>query len=91
MRSTYPTLLPKGVDNLKSKVRLNKVLLGYRVGLKITVKDTGMWKSMYRFLEDAKKSTGGGFSIFGFRKSQSSHVAAWLGRESELERDNEKG
>ena len=37
------------------------------MGLKITVKDTGMRKSMYRFLEDAKKSTGGGFSILGFR------------------------
>lgn len=68
VRSTYPTLLPNGVDHLKSKVRLQKLLLGYRVGLKITISDTGMWQSISKFVEDAKKNTGGGFSIFGFRE-----------------------
>ena len=67
VRNTYPTLLPTGTDGLKSKVRLQKLLIGYRVGLKITVADTGMWKSIYKFVEDAKKNKGGGFSIFGFR------------------------
>ncbi|RDL35699.1 Uncharacterized protein BP5553_06311 [Venustampulla echinocandica] len=68
VRSTYPSILPApyGKDTLNQKIRLQRLLVGSEVGLTITVNDSGMYKSIYQFIEDAKKSAGGGFGIFGF-------------------------
>ncbi|KAF4633327.1 hypothetical protein G7Y89_g4788 [Cudoniella acicularis] len=68
VRSTYSSLLlaPYGKDTLTGRVRLQKLLIGSEVGLTITINDSGMYKSVYQFIQDAKSSTGGGFSIFGF-------------------------
>ncbi|CZR62182.1 uncharacterized protein PAC_12079 [Phialocephala subalpina] len=65
-RSTYPTLPPGKSNPLASRARLRKLLIGYEVGLKITINDTNTWTNISTFIQDAKSSTGGGFSIFGF-------------------------
>ncbi|CZT01099.1 hypothetical protein WAI453_009523 [Rhynchosporium graminicola] len=65
VRTTYPSILPSKLDTLASRVRLTKLLIGYEIGLKITINETSTWHSVYNFVSDAKKNTGGGFSIWG--------------------------
>ncbi|KAL2060853.1 hypothetical protein VTL71DRAFT_8905 [Oculimacula yallundae] len=65
VRSTYPNLLSKKLDTLASRVRINKVLIGYEVALKITFNETSTWRSVYNFVSEAKKNTGGGINIWG--------------------------
>lgn len=66
VRSTYPSLIPGTPDPLNQKVRPQKILCAYQVGLTITINETQTWNSVYQFLQTAKNNTGGGFSIFGF-------------------------
>jgi len=66
VRNTYPSILPNGIDTLKGRVRLEKLLIGYEIGLTITINDSSTWQSAYSFLQTAQRTTGGGFSIFGF-------------------------
>lgn len=69
VRSTYPNLVsrPGFSDPLVGRVRLTRILVGYEIGMTITVTDTALYKSMSQFIQTAQRSTGGGFSLFGFR------------------------
>jgi hypothetical protein len=68
VRKVYPKLLPapKGADLLANKVRLSQILVGYEVGLKITVSDTAVYQNISHFIETGSSNHGGGISIFGF-------------------------
>ncbi|KAH8595520.1 hypothetical protein B0O99DRAFT_671946 [Bisporella sp. PMI_857] len=66
-RTLYPKLLPNGKDFLKGSVRLQKILVGYQVGITITFNDAAQWTSVSTFVKNAQKNVGGGISIFGFR------------------------
>ncbi|KAH7312843.1 hypothetical protein BKA65DRAFT_467072 [Rhexocercosporidium sp. MPI-PUGE-AT-0058] len=65
VRGTYPHLLSHHTDTLASRVRLSKLLIGYEVGLKITINETSTWSSVYNFLQDAKKSSSASVNIWG--------------------------
>ncbi|KAH9205364.1 hypothetical protein DL95DRAFT_491630 [Leptodontidium sp. 2 PMI_412] len=65
VRSTYPHLLSHHTDTLASRVRLQKLLIGYEVGLKITINETSTWNSVYNFLQDAKTSSSASVNIWG--------------------------
>ncbi|KAG4429228.1 hypothetical protein IFR05_015289 [Cadophora sp. M221] len=65
VRSTYPNLLSHRTDTLSSRVRLQKLLIGYEVGLKITINETSTWNSVYKFLQDAKTSSSASVNIWG--------------------------
>ncbi|KAH6717369.1 hypothetical protein BKA61DRAFT_547217 [Leptodontidium sp. MPI-SDFR-AT-0119] len=65
VRSTYPHLLSHRTDTLASRVRLQKLLIGYEVGLKITINETSTWNSVYNFLQDAKTSSSASVNIWG--------------------------
>ena len=67
-RTQYPNLLPgSGKDFLKGLVRLQKMLIGYQVGITITFNDAELWTYVSNYVKSGQQSGSGGISIFGFR------------------------
>lgn len=66
VRQTFPKLTAKGIDQLTGHIKMTKVLIGHQVACTITFNDASTWKSVSQFIQDAKKDTSGGLSIWGF-------------------------
>jgi len=48
-------------------VRLQKILVGYQVGITITFNDASLWTAVSSYVKNAQSNVGGGISIFGFK------------------------